>query len=356
MAPKKYPHDITFVSPEEEKLIVKCIYGYLKCGTFVKVGPQRYVLPAKFRRCAEYIYNMRVRPDDTWVITFPRSGTTWTQEMVWLLQNDLDFKTAKEVPLYERFPQLIVTAQIPDLAHYLIRANFMNLANFQGLDAAIRQPSWEAIDHAPSPRFIKTHLPLSLLPPNLLDVAKVVYVARDPRDVAVSYYYLQKHIGKGIVRASFMEFWEAFRKDLLPFTPVVAHANEAWQKRNHKNLHFIFYEDLKKDLSLEVRSMCKFLGREYSDLKLSLLVDHLAFDNLKKNKTVNNNLHNDQKAQFIRKGEIGGWVEHFDEKMVVQAQEYLRTRLAKVDVRYPTIPCSVTDTDCWESEKEVTHL
>ena len=30
----------------------------------------------------------------------------------------------------------------------------------------------------PSPRVIKTHLPLDMLPPDLLDVCKVVFVAR----------------------------------------------------------------------------------------------------------------------------------------------------------------------------------
>ena len=38
-------------------------------------------------------------------------------------------------------------------------------------------------------RFIKTHLPLSLLPPSLLSTAKVIYVARNPKDAMVSFYY-----------------------------------------------------------------------------------------------------------------------------------------------------------------------
>ena len=40
----------------------------------------------------------------------------------------------------------------------------------------------------PAP-FVKSHLPLSLGPPRLLDVCKVVYVARHPKDVCVSYYH-----------------------------------------------------------------------------------------------------------------------------------------------------------------------
>ena len=53
-------------------------------------------------------------------------------------------------------------------------------------------PHLEAIDTMPSPRVIKSHLPFYLLPPNFLDTCKVVYVARNPKDVIVSFYYHHK--------------------------------------------------------------------------------------------------------------------------------------------------------------------
>lgn len=39
------------------------------------------------------------------------------------------------------------------------------------------------IDALPSPRFIKSHLPLPCLPPTLVDCCKVVYVARNPKGI-----------------------------------------------------------------------------------------------------------------------------------------------------------------------------
>lgn len=33
-------------------------------------------------------------------------GTTWTQEMTWLLANNLNYQKAADVPLTERFPFL----------------------------------------------------------------------------------------------------------------------------------------------------------------------------------------------------------------------------------------------------------
>lgn len=55
---------------------------------------------------AERVKNMEVYEDDMWVVTFPKCGTTWTQEMVWLVNNDLNYEKALEVNLNDRFPFL----------------------------------------------------------------------------------------------------------------------------------------------------------------------------------------------------------------------------------------------------------
>ena len=43
----------------------------------------------------EELYNHPLDPRDVWVVTPPKCGTTWTQEMVWLLAHDLDYEGAK---------------------------------------------------------------------------------------------------------------------------------------------------------------------------------------------------------------------------------------------------------------------
>ena len=47
----------------------------------------------------------------------------------------------------------------------------------------------DAYDQVPSPRLICSHVPFYLLHPELLGICKVVYVARNPKDVIVSYYH-----------------------------------------------------------------------------------------------------------------------------------------------------------------------
>lgn len=96
-------------------------------------------------------------------------------------------------------------------------------------------PGIEYIENLKSPRVIKTHLPLYLLHPMLLDTCKVlkapyyielnvimlvnqvVYVARNPKDVIVSYYHHHKLIPMMNFTGNMDEFAEYFMKDLSKF-------------------------------------------------------------------------------------------------------------------------------------------
>ena len=46
-----------------------------------------------------------MREDDIWIISYPKTGSTWTQELVWMLINDVDAEKAKG-PLISRVPFL----------------------------------------------------------------------------------------------------------------------------------------------------------------------------------------------------------------------------------------------------------
>lgn len=71
---------------------------------FVQVGPKKYLFPGTFKKHAEHFYNFKSRSDDIWVATYPRSGTTWTQELVWMIANDLDYEAAQKDFLTKRSP------------------------------------------------------------------------------------------------------------------------------------------------------------------------------------------------------------------------------------------------------------
>lgn len=82
---------------------------------------------------------------------------------------------------------------------------------YQKIINEISRPGYEFIAEYDSPRVIKTHLSFSLMPPSVWsNKAKVIYVARNPKDVAISYYYLCRAVQPiGFVN-DFAHFWNYF--------------------------------------------------------------------------------------------------------------------------------------------------
>ena len=63
-------------------------------------------LPEHFGTVADEFLNFETRPDDVFVVTFMKSGTTWMQECAWLLMNNLDYEKSKETVVMIRSPFL----------------------------------------------------------------------------------------------------------------------------------------------------------------------------------------------------------------------------------------------------------
>ncbi|CAH2240196.1 jg1761 [Pararge aegeria aegeria] len=300
--------------------------------SFARVGPKKFFFPSDFLSMAPSIYNMALRSDDTFVVTFPKSGTTMTQELVWIVCNNSDYEKAKSSPLNERFPFLELSSMVRKLSY--------TENEIEVLKKAMMPVSINEIEKMPSPRFIKSHLPLSLLPTSLLDQTKVVYVARDPRDVAVSYYYHDKLMNLSKPENDFKQYWKYFVSDNISFGPYFEHVLEAWEKRNHPNMLFLFYEEVTKDLPRAIQRVANFFGKTLSDDQVNKLADHLDFDNFKKNKSVNleylqeNGIFRSDGA-FIRKGKSGGWQDYFDEEMSAQADKWIARNLQGSDFRFP---------------------
>lgn len=119
-----FPYRIKRVDPATNKDLLQNFTGNGRLGThrlsgsmnyrhirvlgektgFVQVGEEGWFFPSKYEEAAEHFYNFASRPDDIWVATFPRSGTTWTQELVWMIANNLDYAAAQATPLTHRFP------------------------------------------------------------------------------------------------------------------------------------------------------------------------------------------------------------------------------------------------------------
>lgn len=94
--------------------------------------------------------------------------------MVWQIANDFDLDRG-QMSLFLRFPFL----------------EFQSMNSLQGQSSLdqIYNNTVQYVKDQKSPRFIKTHLPLSMLPSKLLETCKVFFVARNPKDVCVSWYH-----------------------------------------------------------------------------------------------------------------------------------------------------------------------
>jgi len=307
------------------------------------------ILPATAEMMKEY-KNMKVRENDIWVVTYPKCGTTWTQEMVWQIVNKCDFDGGK-VPLCTmgRFPFLELETLI-DVQHSagLFAATMFGVANWWSQLSLWKPSSWlgrsqfHQIEDADNQRFIKTHLPISTLAPNLLKTSKVIYVARNPKDTMVSYYYHHKHIKGHDFVGDFPTFARRFMKDQVMISPFFQHLEEAWQLRNNSNLLFIFFEDMKKDLRSVVEKVSKFLNCTLSESEIEKLLDHLDIKNFRNNPAVNNEWGKEmgvmsKEGTFIRKGKVGGYKEDFKDHPELEKEfdEWIKKEMEKCSIEFP---------------------
>uniref|UniRef100_A0A1B6EYI4 Sulfotransferase domain-containing protein n=1 Tax=Cuerna arida TaxID=1464854 RepID=A0A1B6EYI4_9HEMI len=285
----------------------------------IKVYPSGSILTRTYQGYAQQILDMEVREDDIWVINFPKCGTTWTQEMVWLLKNNLDFNKAKSTYLRHRFTLLEFKPMCGDRVADSVPDNI------------------EVLSQSASPRFIKSHLPLQLLPRQIwTKKPKLIYVFRNPKDVALSYCHHYR-IWKNYVGPTEL-FLEGFIQDKACFSPFWGHVLSYWNIRNEPNIFYLTYEEMKQDLRSIVRKMEEFLGVRYSEDEVTTLVDHLSFSSMRNNKAVNfvDAMPADKKEmRFMRQGETGAWKKEMDPQFVRRFDEWTAKNLKGTDFPLP---------------------
>ncbi|XP_050070520.1 luciferin sulfotransferase [Anopheles maculipalpis] len=277
---------------------------------FIEVNPGHVVMPKAFADLGDSIRALPIRPNDVWLMSFPRAGSTWAQEMVWLLGNNLDYDAARNQLQQVRTPLLELSAIFSD-----DRSVEDTVTRHEKIDSV------QCVQQMVGRRFIKSHLPWQLHPREMDNVRpKIIYVVRNPKDLCVSYYYYCQLIHRS--EGTFEEFCDLFLADQAPIGPMWAHALAFWKRRNQDNMLFLKYEDMKRNLPEVIRQCAEFLefGRELTEEEVQRMCDHLQFERMQRNPAVNLEplmkesqiIQNNAGGKFIRKGEIGDWKNHMD--------------------------------------------
>lgn len=202
-----------------------------------------------------------------------------------------------------------------------------------------------------SPRFVKTHLPWQLLPTQIEQKKpKMIYIARNPKDLCVSfYYYCQLMHG---LTGSFEDFCDIFLDNKAPMGNYWSHLFEFWNRRNEPNMLFLTYEEMKQDLPSVIRKMGDFLDVKHilTEENVNRICDHVKFEKMQQNPAVNlepvlkmkraeRGVVEEEKepengVKFIRKGQIGDWRNYMSPELSDRFDKWTMEATMGSDLRF----------------------
>ncbi|HOM17303.1 MAG TPA: sulfotransferase domain-containing protein [Thermoguttaceae bacterium] len=247
------------------------------------------------------------RPDDIFIVSYPRSGTTWLQMILYQLTTDgnMDFAhIAEKCPWFER--------------------------------SAISKRN---LDQLPSPRVFKTHLPYIWLPKRR---CRYIYVARNGKDVAWSFYqFYRSHFR---YQGNFEQFFRLFMRGWVAWGSWFYHVRGYWKRRQDPRFLFLFYEDMVQDLEGAIRRIIQFCGLQIPEQRIPEIVRRCSFSFMKQHEEKFDyafELLVDQgitPGSFLRKGRPGEGQDAFPHELHEQFDRKYQRRLAPLGFPLRTPP------------------
>ncbi|XP_041482237.1 sulfotransferase 1C4-like [Lytechinus variegatus] len=250
----------------------------------------------------ERLRTFQVRPDDVWLLSFPKAGTHWMMEIVGLILSDGDpsridrslySSTVEMINMDQPFP----ATREAEIAHPVDMSPFLDV-----------------VEKAPSPRVMIDHLTLDLLPEDILK-SKIVYTARNPKDSILSWYEFVKD--DPVYSLTMDKAIQEFMNYTMNWGCWPNHVRQFWQLRDHENVTFIFYEDLIRDPAKNIRKIASGIGHPLSDEILQRVVKLSHIDSQRQRfqemaeSGQENLVGNAGQYTFLNKGIVGRWKEHF---------------------------------------------
>ena len=222
--------------------------------------------------------NYKPLDEDIFIATYPKSGTTLMQNLVFLLKNK---------------------------GEYPINFNLRDYVPFIDIEGL------KCLEKLSRPRLLKTHLPFDKMVFN--ENAKYIFICRNPFDVCNSFYYHKKMMPAAYdFHGSFDEFFNRFIEGKVDFGNYFDHLNGWFTERNRENILFLTYEGLIEDLRGAVKRIGSFLGGEFlknsnEDAIVDSVVQKCSISSMK---AMEKSFQPDivkQGSSFIRKGVKGDY-------------------------------------------------
>ncbi|KAI3365405.1 hypothetical protein L3Q82_010487, partial [Scortum barcoo] len=205
-----------------------------------------------------YYEEFSFHPDDVLIATYPKSGTTWMQEIVPLILSGGDPASVETLPNWDRVPWL--------------EANNTKRLN---------------IEQRPSPRVIATHFQYNMMPQSFFaEKPKVINVLRNPKDVFTSSFHYYGMASYMVNPGPQSEFLQKFLDGKVTFGSWFDHVKSWLNAGDKEHIMYISYEEMKMDLKDSVGRIAQFLEKPLDAEVIEKIADRCEFKNMKKEQHV----------------------------------------------------------------------
>lgn len=272
-------------------------YGY-KYRTIEGVMLPPYVTPDRYAVSR----SVETRPNDVCYCSFPKSGSTWLSNVLYLILHNGEVPEGKT---------------LRGCLHWM-------------------ESSWpyprsrEEVDALPSPRIFKSHMPyrMALAGGPEQSPCKYIYIARNPKDVCVSYFHFESGKAWSGGYSGPWEHWlKLFMEGRVQRGDWFEHVLSWWEHRDAGNLLFLKYEDMKRDFDGQLRRIASYLGYDLSEEVIDRIKSATSFSRMK-TEQFSNHREIPQLEGFFRKGEIGSWKDQFTVAQSEAFDRLYRERMA----------------------------
>jgi len=189
---------------------------------------------------------------------------------------------------------------------------------------------------------------------------KVILLARNPCDVAVSWYlqftrrtkaYKRELINSTLQRPidrDNISMWDFVMHEELGL-PALIEFHNLWEQRlaGSDNGLVIRYEDLRARPVATLSRVCAFLGAPFTTEEVEQAVEFASFDNMRRleqsgyfhNSSMALRKGQDPNTLKVRRGKVGGFRDYFNDDQVAVMEEMIHSRLS------PTLGYNTEDAD-----------